>query len=92
LADHQQETGPMKSRKLSPEQREDRRDAIMAKREATHAIHRQRGRSYVQYRTTRFDKRQSDRATARYAKQTGYVAPAAAPVAVKRTTRARKTG
>ena len=82
----------MKSSKLSPEQREDRRNAIMRKRAATHEQHRQRGRTHVQYRTTRFDKRQSDRQTARYAKQTGYVAPAAAPVAVKRTTRARKAG
>lgn len=84
----------MKSSKLPPYQRANRRDAIMQKREATRRLHISRGRTHVQYRTTKFDKHQSDRQTARYARQTGYIAPTPPPVPVKpkRAPRARKTG
>lgn len=65
----------MKSSKLSDRKRRERRDAIMTKREATRRRHASSGRSYVRGSTTRFDKHSSDRQRARYAKQTGYVAP-----------------
>lgn len=84
----------MKSSKLSPEKRIERRQTILMMREATHVQHRRSGRSFVQYQTTKFDKHQSDRQTARYARQTGYIAPTPPPVPVKpkRAPRARKTG
>lgn len=65
----------MKSSKLSEAARVERRQTILRKRAATISAHLKRGRSTVQYRTTKFDKKLSDRQRARYARQTGYVAP-----------------
>lgn len=88
----------MKSSKLSPEQREERRAAVLTKRDITRHRHQQRGHTYVQYRTTRFDKHSSIRQRARYARQLaagqlviGIVEPSAS-VKPKRAPRARKTG
>lgn len=68
----------MKSSKLSDYDRRVRREKIMEKRSNAILSH---SRSYVQYRTTTFDKHSSDKQRARYARQTGYVAPA--PIIVK---------
>lgn len=65
----------MKSSKLSESARAERRQRIMEKRADTIADHLKRGRSFVQSKTTKFDKTVSDRQRARYARQTGYVAP-----------------
>lgn len=62
----------MKSSKLSDYDRRVRREKIMEKRGNIILAH---GRSTVQYRTTKFDKHSSDKQRARYARQTGYVAP-----------------
>lgn len=72
----------MKSSKLSDYDRRVRREKIMEKRGAIILAHK---RSVVQYRTTKFDKTQSDKQRARYARQTGYVAPPAVVVKPKRT-------
>jgi hypothetical protein len=81
----------MKSSKLTPYDRRARREKIMEKRESTRKQHMERGRFYVQSKTTRFHKTVSDRQKARYARQTGYVAPVvpATPIKPKRI---RKTG
>jgi hypothetical protein len=60
----------------------------MEKRESTREQHMKRGRFYVQSKTTRFHKTVSDRQKARYARQTGYVAP----VVQIKPKRVRKTG
>jgi hypothetical protein len=59
----------MKSSKLHTIARAERRELIMEKRKMTITIHKQRGRSYVQSRTTLFDKHSSDRQRARYGRQ-----------------------
>lgn len=56
-----------KSSSMHPEDRRLRREEIMDKRVGMRRQHMQSGRYYVQYRTTTFHKRQSDRANARYA-------------------------
>lgn len=76
----------MKSSRLSDYDRRKRRELIMEKRGNIILQHRQ---SVVPYRTTKFDKHSSDKQRARYARQTGYVAPP--PPAVK-AKRVRKTG
>lgn len=78
-----------KSCRLSDTDRAERRQAIMNKRAATIQAHRNAGRNYVQYRTTRFAKHSSDRQRSRVARQTGYVAPTPEPVVTK-TKRVRK--
>lgn len=87
----------MKSSKLNPSARAERREDIMTKRENMHNQHVARGRSYVRSSTTKFDKHSSDRQRARYARQivAGQIrlillepAPIVKP---KRAPRARKT-
>lgn len=80
----------MKSSKLNPIDRAERRERIMEKRAITLSQHQARGRSYVRSSTTKFDKRSSDRQHARYARQTGYVAPVAAVVEKPKVRRTRK--
>lgn len=79
----------MKSSKLDPIARARRREIIMTKRENMRNQHVARGRSYVRSKTTKFDKRSSDRQHARYAKATGYVA-LPAPIVKPKAKRTRK--
>ena len=77
----------MKSSKLTPYDRRVRREKIMEKRGDMILAHDKRGRSYVQSKTTKFDKTMSDRQRARYARQTGYIAP---PIVQAKPKRIRK--
>lgn len=78
----------MKSSKLSESARAARRSRIMEKRADMIIAHK---RSTVQYYTTKFDKHSSKRQRARYARQTGYVAPAVTPAPPAKPKRVRKT-
>ena len=80
----------MKSSKLTPYDRRVRREKIMEKRGDMILAHDKRGRSYVQSKTTKFDKTMSDRQRARYARQTGYIAPPIAQAAPTKPKRTRK--